>query len=340
MHINKLYLFVFFCLIGLSYSCDSDKVANVPDVSHIDLDYRLVRFDQEDTQNTVAALMNKYPVFGGIYFNNVVPVLREEDPEALYQEIVGQKDFKSLVDTCQLVFSDMTTNNKELELSFRLLQHYLPEIDVPDIYTFVSGFAHQLFLFETESQKNAVGVGLDMFLGGDFPYSSVAPENPSFSDYLSRSFNRDHIARKINAMLLDDYLPQPEKPQLLDQMIRNGKILYILDQLLPLTSDTIVMEYSAEQLVWVEENELEMWAYFLKEQLFYETSSQKINKYVNASPHSPGMPPAAPGRTGNYLGWQIVKAYIKRNPETTIKALIDLKDAQEILNKARFKPRK
>ena len=52
------------------------------------------------------------------------------------------------------------------------------------------------------------------------------------------------------------------------------------------------------------------------------------------------MPPAAPGRTANYIGWQIVKAYMRRNPEADIQDLIEATDAQQFLQKSRYKPKK
>jgi len=60
---------------------------------------------------------------------------------------------------------------------------------------------------------------------------------------------------------------------------------------------------------------------------------------VDHSPNSPGMPSDAPGRTANWTGWQIVKAYMKRNPKITLSQLIEETDAQQILTKAKYKPR-
>jgi hypothetical protein len=51
------------------------------------------------------------------------------------------------------------------------------------------------------------------------------------------------------------------------------------------------------------------------------------------------MPEEAPGRTANWIGWQIVKSFMARQPETTMEELIALKDAQQLLDLARYKPR-
>ena len=51
------------------------------------------------------------------------------------------------------------------------------------------------------------------------------------------------------------------------------------------------------------------------------------------------MPDEAPGRTANYIGWQIVRAYMERYPSTTLKNLIDLKDSQMLMEKSKYKPK-
>ena len=178
------------------------------------------------------------------------------------------------------------------------------------------------------------------FLGSTYPYGAYNPGNPNFSDYLTRTFNRDHLVFKTLLPLVEDLVGEPNGSRLLDLMIHNGKKMYIMDHILPLTPDSVKWEVTASQVEWLKGNELEMWAYFLQEDLLYSSKWLDITKYVNYSPSSPGMPPEAPGRTANWLGWQIVKAYMKRNPEQSFQDLINLKDAQQLMDLSRYKPRR
>jgi hypothetical protein len=50
------------------------------------------------------------------------------------------------------------------------------------------------------------------------------------------------------------------------------------------------------------------------------------------------MPPESPGNTGSWLGWQIIRTYMKKHPEVTLKDLIQLKDAQKILDDSGYRP--
>ena len=238
------------------------------------------------------------------------------------------------------VYGDFQTEKQAFEQAFKYMKYYFPDKQTPDIYTFISEFSLQKFLFETDVNQEGLALGLDMFLGADYPYAQFIPNNPAFSSYLIRRFNKEHLVKRSMGALVEDIIGGNQGSNLLEKMIHNGKKLYILDQLLPYTPDSIIIEYTQAQMEWVEDNEVEMWAYLLKEDLFYESDINTINKLVNPSPNSPGMPKEAPGRTANYLGWKVVAEFMKRQPNYDLIKLINERDAQKILNLSKFKPRK
>lgn len=98
------------------------------------------------------------------------------------------------------------------------------------------------------------------------------------------------------------------------------------------------MEYTPTDMGWVEQNELQIWSHFLSSDLLYSSSKRDIQKLIGPSPNAPGMPPEAPGETANFIGMQIIKSYMKRFPDTTIQDLLDMDDAQEVLEKSRYRP--
>jgi len=113
-----------------------------------------------------------------------------------------------------------------------------------------------------------------------------------------------------------------------------------LDHFLPYEPDSIRLGFTEAQTEWCRGNEFPMWAFFLEEELFYSDEYQKFKTLVADSPFAAGMPPEAPGKAGNWLGWQIINAYMQRYPETTLQDLVNLRDSQEIFSKSRYKPRK
>ena len=126
---------------------------------------------------------------------------------------------------------------------------------------------------------------------------------------------------------------------MLDWMIYQGKKAYLIDLILPHSPDSIKMEYTFAQTDWVKSNETEIWKHFIAEELLFETQMVEFIKLVNPSPNSPGMPKEAPGRTANYIGQRIINAFMKNNPTYTVSEMLQVQDAQEILNKSKYRPR-
>ncbi len=347
---NKRLFFVLLIVIIGGISCSKGK--NIPDVSNINVQFNVQRFDQElshlDTTNieeSVRKLEEKYPVFSEIYFKNVLPFRRgqEADNSQFYKNIKGflaNKQMHQLMDTCTLIFQNFEPLEAEFEEAFQFYQYYFPQAEIPDLYTFISEYSYQTFIFDDQN-KDGLGIGLDMFLGETYPYRQYVPENPSFSAYLTRAFNKEHLVKKTLEALIEDKVGIQKGERLLDYMIHNGKKIYILDQLLPHHSDEVKLEYTMEQLDWCKDNELQIWTYLLGEELLYTTERKKIRKLIDPSPNGPSdMPPEAPGRTANWMGWQIVKSYMQRHPNITLGDLILKKDAQKIMDAAKYKPKR
>lgn len=317
----------------------------VPDVSHVEVPVQIRRFERElfaiDTSDVAAGmevLQQRYPEFAPLFFREVLgaydPMLAPDGPESYVRGFLIHPAVRRLYDTTQVVFADFAPLVREFEQTFKFFKYYFPQRRVPDVTTFISEYTLAAFIYG----DNSLAVGLDFFLGADYPYQHYNPGNPNFSRYLVRSFNKDHLVMKTLQPLLEDMLGPVPGNRLIDYMIHNGKKLYLMDQLLPFKPDTVIFEYPPQQLQWCFDNERDMWAFFTSEDLLYSTDYMKWRKMVEYSPHSPGMPPEAPGRTANFIGWRIVQAYMQRHPETTLEQLIELRDAQAILDGSRYKP--
>lgn len=342
---RKNYSLLLLLLFPFLYACQPDDSESVPDVSDIEIDVQLRRFEQDlfslDTNNLATGLERleaAYPAFSEIFFNQVLgsrnPEVAPQGHVAYVEGFLAHPSVRFLYDTTMAVYPTLEGVREEYEQAFRYFRHYFPDQPVPSVTTFLSEYTVGVFIYGA----NDLAVGLDFFLGSDFPYLRYLPNNPNFSAYLTRTFNRDHLVAKSLQPLVQDLNGRPVGDRLLDMMIHNGKELYLLDRLLPFKADSVIMEVTGQQMDWLLDNELEMWAYFLKEDLLYSNEWQDIRKFVEYSPHSPGMPPEAPGRTANFIGWRIVREYMRRHPEKTMQDLLTLKDSQQILDRSRYKP--
>jgi hypothetical protein len=332
-------------------SCRNEPASNIPDVSDIHVDIDLTRFEQLLLQDTtidasrIHKLMEDYPAFSDVYFNHVMPgsedVVINKDPETKIQNIqswIKHPRTRWLYDTVQQVFPKVEDLKEGLKDAFTYAKYYFPEKETPRFFTTLSDFGYFPFIYAEDSLKDGIGISLEMFLGEKFPYRQFNGNNEAFSDYLIRAYNKDHLVKRTLEVWLDDLAGQPPGNRLIDIMIHNGKKLYIMQSLMPHTSDTVLMNYPSEKMKWVKDNERNIWDQFATQNLLYETSLTKIQKLIGPSPDSPGMPHEAPGNTGSWLGWQIVKSYMKKHPETTLKQLLALDNAQDILDQSGYRP--
>lgn len=342
----KIKIFYGILLVFLFTACGRDE--QIPDVSDIPVNVHIRRFDRDlfsiDTNNVTSDLPRleaNYPTFSPLFFNEILgandTTVAKNGKIAYIRGFVTNRMIRHLYDTCQVVFRDFRPYEKEFRQAFQFFKYYFPKQSTPDVTTFISEYSIGNFIY---GDSNSLAVGLDFFLGEDYPYQVYNPNNENFSYYISRTFTKEHLVAKTLKPLVEYLVGAPSGNRLLDMMIHNGKKLYILDQLLPYTSDSVKWEVTLAQVNWLKDNEREMWAFFLKENLFYSSDYPKIRKYIEYSPNSPGMPDTAPGRTANWLGLQIIKAYMKRYPETTLEQLISRKDAQKILEDSKYKPKR
>lgn len=345
----QIRLFSALLLVLTLGACTTEENSErYPDTSDIEVDVQIHRFDQAlfeiDTNHVVEALSQietQYADFAPIYFNQV---LRSRRPDMTAEQhadwIKGFIQFpavKKLYDTVQVVYPDMEKLKPQLKEAFQNLKYYFPEDPTPQLTTYISEYSVGAFIFG----ENDLAVGLDFFLGSDYDYRKIDPSNPVFSDYLTYSFAPEFLVSKAMQTIVNDKCDKYNTgANLLDMMIHNGKKLYLLDHLIPSAPDSVLLEIPHKKVEWLKENEKNMWSFFISEDLIYETDLKKIRKYVDYSPNAPGMPEEAPGRTANWLGWQIVKKYMRLHPETTMEELIENTDFQAILQQSKYKPKR
>jgi hypothetical protein len=183
---------------------------------------------------------------------------------------------------------------------------------------------------------SVLGVGLDMYLGdSNYVYGKAA-----IPMYMRRNTNPDNLVYDMmRGWVLSEFEPTTKKDDLLSQMVHYGKAMYIMDALFPLGDDALKIGYSADQLQWCEDNEVTIWSKFIEDKMLYNTDIRLVRALTGPAPFTSGFPKDSPGQLAYWVGWQIVHAYMDEYPETTLKELTELDDAQLILRKSKYKPR-
>ncbi len=337
MHRNCFW----FLLLSLT-ACTPDGPP-VPDVSGLEVDLKIRRFEQDlantfsldSTQNGAQVLREAYPIFyDSVWVELLLPGRLRSQDSAMVVAWNKEPALHKLLDSVQLAFpaGEQQQWEKDLIQSFKYVKHYFPEVAIPVVITYPSELTLGAFTYG----DSLLGIGLDFYLGDGFS----AYDPAIIPRYIQRSMNADHIASRAIEAWVSGQMGEASGDRMLDRMISNGKLLYIKERLLPHVADTAVLGFSSDQLDWLEGNELEMWAHYLDKELLYETNAGLIGKHVGPSPNAPGMPPEAPGGNANWVAMNIVEQYMSRRPDLTLRDLIDEKDSQRILTESKYKPKR
>lgn len=336
---GQIYL-IFICLFAVA--CKNKKDV---DVSNIKVNLEIERFDEElytltPQQVSVKAplLKQKYGHFYGDYMESILGVGPVTDT-AYYNQlrtVLNNKDYKELAAEVAGTFPQLDKQEEELRDAFKHILYFYPKAKVPRIISFFSGFSVQ-----TPVGNDYIGIGLDMFLGRQSRFYPALVQ--SIPQYISRRFTPENITpRVMEGYIREDLFPdQDEDRSLLSKMIYNGKILYIMGAVMPQVPDSLIIGYSGEQFQWAETNKPEIWAYFLENNLLFETDYNKIQKYLTDAPFTPGIgtdSKSAP-KLAVFTGWEIVKKYMANKPDVTLQQLMQETDDQKILNGSKYKPR-
>ncbi|MBL7784190.1 MAG: hypothetical protein JNM22_23340 [Saprospiraceae bacterium] len=325
----------------MAAACGDSDSRNTPDVSNIQVPVKVQRFETDlfalDTNNVaagMAALQQKYPVFLPFFLSQVVqdPTHPGETPEQALAGFLKAAQVRRLYDSCRTRYADLAWLTPELDRMFRYYKYYFPEKTTPTVVTTITELVGDAY----PVNDTLLMLSLDYFMGENF--SAYNPDY--FPEYLRRQFKQEYVPIKLATALANGVVGPPKGDKVADFMLNNGKILYIVDCLLPTLPDSMKMGYTREQMEGCYANEAEVWARLLDLQVLYTPVNDKNQKIVMPSPSAEIVFPQAPGEIGNWVGWQIVKAYMKRNPDTTMEQLLKQTDPQKFLEQAKYKPKR
>lgn len=342
---KNIFFIGLLCIILGFNACTCNRSSNLPKkekkVEKSEINVEILRFEKElfacnpnRLDIEIPVLEKKYPLFSSVFFNQVLhlPDMGDKGTQLNYlQNFITNKYNKGLYDTVYAKYSNLDFLEKELKIAFANYKSYFPEKPVPKVVTCISEFQIASFT----AGDSIIGISLDMYLGPKYIYYADIFQQYTF---MIPTFDKKFLALDCaNVLATNVITPPTDKSTLLDKMLAKGKILYMMKALLPDEKDYDIIKYTEKQWQFCADNEVNIWSYFLNHNLLYNTLSEQY-KYVMEGPTTYGMPKETPGRAGAWLGWQIIKAYMKEHPNTTLKELIALKDGQKILTASKYKP--
>ncbi|MFV0289424.1 MAG: hypothetical protein ACK5IJ_00780 [Mangrovibacterium sp.] len=322
-------------VLVIAFAC-RNKFKQV-DLSTVTTDYLFSDFDSELFASqpvdslVLARLKSDFPMILPLFTTEVIRIGYPEDEgvDSLLQSFLHDT---TMVNVKQMVDERINKKkiSKELDVAFKYYKYHFPKSVIPHVFTCVSGFNQAIIMTDS-----ILGIGVDKYLGRDCDYYSRL----GISNYQQLNMYPQKItADAIYAWSTVQFPFVDYGHQLIDRMIYEGKVQYILDATLPDMPDSVKIGYTAAQIDFCKASEKDMWMYLAENKMLFSTNRMDIIRYTKEAPYTSSFSAQSPGRTGCWIGWQIVKSYMENNPEVNLTQLMEQKDARKILNQSAYNP--
>lgn len=325
------------CLLVLLLSCRQNPLK--VDVSEVEMDLQLKSLDsalfaaKDRLGEALPVIRDEFADFLPLFTYKMIQIGGPESPDYLsqFQSFLNDTLILELKNQVDMVFPKEELAD-ELTDAFRHYRYYFPERLVPDIYTCVSGFNQSVVLADS-----LIGISLDKYLGADCAYYPRL----GIPQYKVRNMHPKKVVPDVMyAWAMSEWPFEKNAPHLIDRMIYEGKLLYFLDAMMPETADSLKIGYAESQLDFCRMREDAMWTYLAEHELLFSTERMDVKRYVDDAPYTSSFTVDSPGRTGAWLGWRIVHAYMRNNPEVKLGELMENSDYQGILSRSGYQPGK
>jgi hypothetical protein len=323
-----LFIILLVCGCGRRNALDVDvsKIDCTPvSIGRYDLD--LFNANNAELQSNLKKLQPKYRIFLGDCM---------DDPSRLVplKEYLASPRNQDFIKGVRLKYPEVKKTESALTDAFKHFRFYFPSFHIPAVYAYISGGDYE---YPIQFSDSVLLIGLDNYLGKDFsPY-----RQDGVSLYRLSRMDEEYIVPDCVRLLASSNFPvETGGGSLLDIMVEAGKRLYMQDAILPGTPARIKIGYTKEQFDWITKNEKQVWASIIENRMLYSNDGRIIRVFTSDGPFTAEFGKESPPLLGNWIGWQIVKQYMEKNPEVSLAELLKEKDSQKILAGSKYKPEK
>ena len=215
-------------LFSILLSCGNNPLD--VDVSNVKIDLKVKRFDQDlfsypqgITAESVSELNTKYNLFFQDFTASVINIGSPQNPNLYFQlnDFSNDSYINEVKVDADKIYTDFSPYQSELENAFKHYIYYFPKKKTPEIITYVSGFNYAI-----TTDENYLGIGLDMFLGSNYPaYAQLG-----LPQYKTAFMSKEGlVAGAMLGWISTEFELKEKNADLLTEMIHQGKTLYLLD---------------------------------------------------------------------------------------------------------------
>ena len=298
-------------------------------------EYPIIRFDRDLynylTQNASDTLLKNHTDFLNVFGEGVLRIGNTDSADFFprLKEFFSEPTLMGIYKDEQEIFADLSNITKELSKGLHILFEQFPEIKQPKVYMHLSGFGRNVVVTD-----DILSISADKYLGSDYPVYQNG-----FYDYQRQLMTPERIVPDYLLGFIMANLPfYGEEGVLLDRILYEGKLRYIVSKLLPDRNDWEYVGYDKEQYKWCIDHQSLIWKTVIENQHLFTVNFLTTSQYLKTAPHTAYLPVESPGRVGVWLGFQIITAYMKQNPATCLKDLMENTDYRELLKLSKYKP--
>ena len=328
----------FIGLIMLLAACGSQK--SIPDVSGIPINLKTERFEQAffsiDTLQVNASLQRLNREYPGFTQDFLFNILGTSPDSATNDARLFIRSYRTMYQASQEKIKDFSVIEKQIKRGLQFVRYYFPQYKTPErLITFIG----PLNSYGNIITPNALAVGLQVYMGKDYPLYLSGQGQQLYPLFVSRRFEPAYIPVNCMKNIIDDMYPNNSAGQpLVEQMVEAGKRQYLLDQLLPELADTLKTGYTAQQLKDCYASEKNIWSLFVVNDLLYSTDPNMARDYLNDGPNTQALGEGSPGNIGQFVGTQIVTKWMDKNKNLPLDALMKT-PANKIFTESKYKPK-
>ena len=218
-----------------------------------------------------------------------------------------------------------------LKLMFKHIKYYFPNYQIPRVITISNNVDFNNKVIMNDS---LLIISVDTYLGSE---NKIYDGIPNFIRYeMDVDFLTSHVINEFSKYLVK----KSNDRTFLSEIIYHGKKYYLKDLLLPNDDEKIKIGFNDEKLRWAKENEIFIWKYFIENKLLYSTNKELFDRFINPAPFSKfylELDIESPGKIGQWIGWNIVKSFVKNNPTVSLSEVLK-KSEFEIFQYSKYKP--
>jgi hypothetical protein len=324
----RIFILALSCLF--SSGCSGKKV-----YGEEVLDFKIIRVDTELfnylSKNEPDSILKADTAFWNVFGEKVIYIGRP-DSAGFYERLkkyFSEPTLMGLYRSEQEQFADIQTLTGEVAYGLDIFLKEFPNIKRPKVYLHVSGLNQSVIVTD-----EILSLSADKYLGADYPLYQQF-----FYDYQRQLMTPGRMAPDYLLGFMTANFPLRGKADvLLDRILYEGKLRYILSQLLPDRQPWEYVGYNEAQYSWCTNNQKRIWKTILENQHLFAGNYMTTDQYLKDAPHTSFLPVESPGRVGIWLGYQIITSYMKQNPDTGFQELMDLTDYQDLLKRSKYKP--